>query len=412
MEHMHAEIRDRYGIEVDPVERRSGDLARLFGLDAEQDAEADRETSTSSRQEDGPARLETISYRVRDLDDGTVVASDVVHLGRGEGAGTARLIAAEALIEQEAAHPDRELITEVVPGGDPHATGTPLHSLNLDEARTALQGQQEVVAAGRDGDVHAVKAEGGAEKVAEALRFEQRKLRSRLREQEPGIDAEQVRSKIADTGLRLRAVEADLDGENGDLVVQAAVLRAELDEQWWQNATPAEIGATWNQVSAWGPGAGRDEALEHLRAGVYRQYGKDVPRDTSSDALYEMLTEVMHRRSRGEEAEASRANETSERLDRGEPSTARADGERKWANAQAEAAEQDRAAAADYEELARNGESQATEAARTVSQAYPAKPSARLDRAAQKGRRGGLAGRGRPVQRTPQRQVDQQTPGR
>lgn len=392
VEHMRAEIRERYGVDVDPVQTRAGDLARLLATpttdSTQEQADPPAETSEASK---APAheQLTTISYRIRDLhNDGAVIATNTVHLGRGEGPHTAMLIAAQALTGQSAPG----LVVDVVAGADPHAA-TVLGSLDQDAARAALQAQRDAVAAGRAGDVDACRSDEAAERVAEALRFEQRRLRSLLRTPDAGEDAENVedlRAQIADAGLRLRAIEADRRGEDGDLVIRAAALRTELDEQWWAEATPEQITAMWKDVSAWSPGAGRDQALYHLQAGLHRHHGLQIEPAASADTVAKALADQA-------------ANQASRQAPGRNAGTT-------WAQDQASAAAQNENARPVYEEMRQSEpvEAEAADAADTVAKAHPAGPSARLNRTARQERRGGgsrMDGPARTPQRSP-RQVD------
>lgn len=396
MRNMCTKIEDRFGVQVDFPKMRAGDLARLLG--AEPSAAADEAGPGGNDAVPVPAgKMETVSYRIREP-SGDVIAADVVHLGRGEGAGTARLIAADALTAVPHARPD--LVVEVVPGDDPHAATTPLFALDHGASEQAMREHRELIDAGHAGDERAAAFGTGAEQVAESLRFEQRKLRARLRTDPRGDE----RGQIADAGLRLRAVQADQRGESGAAVIWSAALSAELDEQWWQEATDNEIGALWEEANRWGPGAGRDHALDHLRDGMHRHHGIEVPRDASSEEVRTALAEQTQQRRK---AEADKARPTDDRPDHRRSG---AEDERRWRNARSTATVQNRAAAAVYEQMANSetpGVAEAAAAGHTVAHAYPAPPSARVDRAAQQGPPGRFAeGPERAPARVPQQRSD------
>jgi hypothetical protein len=108
-------------------------------------------------------------------------------------------------------------------------------------------------------DARRVEALGGESKTAEA----QSELRA-------------VNGRLGDLALRRRVVEAEARGEDGAAVRRAAVLRENLDEEWWRTASIGEIAGVVDEVSTWGPGTGRDGAQRWLRVEIHRSHHVDV----------------------------------------------------------------------------------------------------------------------------------------
>lgn len=385
LEYMRDELRDRFGIDVPmPPAGRPGDLARLFAVDAERDrlTDPDRHADAGLRADgldDAAASadrdaLTTISYRIRDAATGDLVTSNVVHLGRGEGSQTALLIGAAALAEFGDVQ-GRELAVEVVAGGDP-AASVVLHSVGSQQAHAVLQEHAYTVAAGPDHDLDAARR-GEGERILEALRYEQRRLRAALRDSN-NAERSDLQSQIAAASLRTRAVEAEMRGEDGNQVWAAATLRAEIDDDWWSLHSPAEVAQTWERVSGWTSGLERDATLDHLRAGL-RDRGIEVAPDATAEHVGAALA------ARREHTVREKTSRTPEAPRGQDPS------ENSWNRAQDTAADQDRGAMETYAEMMASPDEltvQAAEAAMTASAPYLAGPSARIERAAQPGRDG------------------------
>ncbi|MEO3822769.1 hypothetical protein [Actinomadura sp. B10D3] len=383
IEHMRAELAERYGITVDPVEVRGAELAALLGgaADPQPDSASPSNATTVATDPGARERLDTITYRLHGPDGHT--ETGVVHLAADDGTDVARQIAAERLTAYQAEH-DGWCGIEMFAGDriDPERRLLTLDSVAAQEMHDRYS---TIVAQPREADARAAEsAEGGAE-VAAVLRTERHRLRGRLTALSNGEDAafadapddpgerqswardraEDTRAQLGRLGTRLQAVEADLRGEDGDVVVRWAALRYELDEQWWQTATRSEAAAVWDQVASWAPGRSRDQALAHLRSAVHRQFEVILPEAATGDQVRDLLT------GRAPSAE----------------SAAPVPGPDAAAIRHAPT-EQDTAAAEVYEQMSQDGDPvvvEAAKAATTVAQAYTAKPSDRVADTAQKG---------------------------
>lgn len=424
IEHMRGEIADRYGITVDPVQARGADLAALLGSPPGTPDTPTPDAAAQARLD----RLDTITYRLHGPGGHTQIG--VVHLAAEDSSDVARHIAAERLADYQREHDGRCGIE--VFAGDRVDWDRQLFTLDGDSAQQLRDRYSRIVAQPREADARAAQtAEQGME-VAAVLRTERHRLRKRLTELSNGEEAafaaapadpgerrtwareqaEDIRARLGSLTTRLQAVEADLRGENGDVVMRWAALRYELDERWWQNATGQEVSGVWERVAGWPAGRARDQALEHLRTAIHREYDVELPRDASVEHVRQALAasssreappgtgareagiaEELRGRARDEDAEHRRAHEASDRLRRDDPEAVEAEAEHEWAEAQWRAAEQDRDAAVSYERLAEQGHKEAAEAARTIVPAYPAAPVARLKRAAAPSKRRQSPGR-------------------
>jgi hypothetical protein len=415
-----------------------GDLALLLSSATTAQDEAALSTQEGAYEDAGATPLTTVSYRVRAAPHGDLIATETVHLGRGEGEGTAKLIAAEALIQ--AAGDQAEAVIDVLMGDDPRSQTEPLLTLDRDTADQTLREHRLIIDNGRDGDTRTAANEqqhkavtnldasqndgrdGGLEVVAESLRFEQRTLRGRLRQIPSGDERDHVAERIADLGLRLRAVQADQRGENGAAVIWAAALRAGLDEDWWREATAAEIGALWEHAERWGKGAGRDQALDHLRAGLRRHHDVDLTREASLEEVTTVLDRALSNqhpatpmstapRPSPADPAAHRvpSTEVDQPGDLAEAISGKSDTDKVWDQAKAAAVEQDQTASQVYAQMEHSDDPdvvRAGHAARIASQSYSAPPSARLDRAEQSGTADNRAGQKREITPTPEPRSD------
>ncbi len=204
---------------------------------------------------------------------------------------------------------------------------------------------------------------------------------------------------MAELGLRREVAEANLRGEDGTRVAQAAALRESLDEGWWQTANTDEVAGVWDHVDGWPEGAGKQAAQANLRTGILRTHGVtavsgasgrdiasaiDAARDTrDGDLLGDR--EVGRRRQRARE-EGAAATASGERAGGLAETGAPSDEVRAEAGNAAEmraAAEQDSAAA---EALANMPDQEAADAVRVAAEAFSGTPSARLDASRQERR--------------------------
>ncbi|MEV4440930.1 hypothetical protein AB0K09_18310, partial [Streptomyces sp. NPDC049577] len=201
----------------------------------------------------------------------------------------------------------------------------------------------------------------------------------------------QTRERLAELNLRHDVVEANLRGEDGSRIMQAAQLRESLDQGWWETAGTREIAGVWDHVDAWPDSAGKLVAQAHLRTGILRAHGVTAPTGASgldvaaaiekargareTDLPEDEQEKKLRQRSRGEEAAATASTERAEGMAAaGEPaSDVRAEAGHA-ADMQA-AASQDREAAA---ALAGMGDREAADAVAVAAEAFSGTPSSRL----------------------------------
>src|SRR5262249_36881919 len=105
-----------------------------------------------------------------------------------------------------------------------------------------------------------------------------------------GLSAEQrverfddLKEREAGPHLPLPGGEAELRGENGAHVLQAAALRQGLDEEWWQTASVKEIQAVYEHVEGWEDGQAKRGMLTQLQSEVFHHHGVDVGRDAAAE---------------------------------------------------------------------------------------------------------------------------------
>lgn len=82
--------------------------------------------------------------------------------------------------------------------------------------------------------------------------------------------------RLADVQLRIDQVSADLMGEDVSLVTQAAVLRGDLTDEWWDTATSAEVAGVWAQVDGWSDGAAKRGMSADLQRRIDERFGVEV----------------------------------------------------------------------------------------------------------------------------------------
>ncbi|MGW3200114.1 hypothetical protein ACWDBD_37220 [Streptomyces sp. NPDC001118] len=267
-----------------------------------------------------------------------------------------------------------------------------------------------LVVQGRDGSAQLARV--GGEQV-EAIRAAQLPAYEAARAAGAGVDvraAEQAQAELATTtaaarermgDLRLRRemAEARLRGESDEVVMWAERLRQDLDEGWWETASPAEIAGVWEHVGTWPDGARKTAVQTQLLADVQRTHGVMVPPGASAGDVAVALDraldaqgrnlpedrqdERLRQQSQDEEAAATASGERAEGMATvGEPvEDVRAEAEQAAAMRAAE--EQDRQAAA---ALADMGDREAADAVAAAAQGFSGTPSSRL--AASQGKKG------------------------
>jgi hypothetical protein len=386
-DHIRAQIKDRYGVEIESLATQPGDLLTLLAAapatDAEASASGDAQTGAEATAEthanDGPERLDSIRYVIRDLNTNVTEHIDVVHLASDEGEGVAWYIVAQRLeafsrrAAEERGGP-APFAVDVYTADDPDKERFLFH-LEAHQAVGALQLGTAIAEQSRSEDAASIKAGAspGAEGIAEVLQWTRRQLREELRTAQSPEQAEDIRDRLGHLSLRLQAARADARGEDGAVVYNWAHLRRELDQDWWEQATVPQAAAVWEQVDGWAPGRVRDQAHQHLRNALHRRFGTQVPAAATADQVRELLAE--------QTAPAT-------------PTTSAAAGTTAREPRQA-AAEQDRAAAEVYQEMAANGAPpvrEAAQAATTVARAFTAAPADRLEQAAQQDQPSAVSG--------------------
>lgn len=391
-EHLRAEIRTRYRIDVDPVETRTQDLLTLLASGTEA---VDRAAAAE------PEHLGSATFRIRDrfADDQTIEAAGVVHLAADEGDVVARLLAAQKLLEHQREHggqaPDRFVI-EVFAGADPGEADPPRFTLEAADARAAHQWGSETAAQTRSGDVAAIAAGTPPGAIAEALRWARRQAREELADSDRAEQTEAVRARLGQLALRVQAADADARGEDGQVVFAWAQLRGELQDGWDQT-TPAEAAAVWRQVEEWSPGRVRDQAQTYLGNAIQRRFGVRIPEAATADQVREALAAAAPSAPGGPEQRTPEDGQTTD----GQTTDARTTRAEADVDQAAEAAEV-------YQQMAQSGDdlvAEAAEAASTVALAYTDPPSERLAQTRESDDPAGPAGTDRPRER--HREADQ-----
>lgn len=113
---------------------------------------------------------------------------------------------------------------------------------------------------------------------------------------EAGLSPSQVVERVADLRESIAAAERDVEiadtrvrGEDPNAVIAARQLRSHLDTDWWQTASPREIGSLYEHVSGWSQGQAKDAMLRDLRAGMHRVHGVAITPDSSADRVTEAI---------------------------------------------------------------------------------------------------------------------------
>lgn len=111
-----------------------------------------------------------------------------------------------------------------------------------------------------------------------------------------GLSPEQVVERVADLRESIAAAERDVEiaetrvrGEDPRTVVAARQLRSHLDADWWQTASPREIGLLYEHVRGWSEGQAKDAMLRDLRAGLHRVHGVAIATDATADPITEAV---------------------------------------------------------------------------------------------------------------------------
>ncbi|MGW2725087.1 DNA translocase FtsK [Streptomyces sp. NPDC001492] len=94
-----------------------------------------------------------------------------------------------------------------------------------------------------------------------------------------------LRRQQADTALRLAAHTASMNGENPQHVHDAARLRENLDQGFWETASAAEIVGAFEYVDTWQAGQAKEDAQRFLRERLADVHGLTVPQDVTPDGI-------------------------------------------------------------------------------------------------------------------------------
>ncbi|TXJ83300.1 hypothetical protein E2C11_07455 [Streptomyces lavendulae] len=296
------------------------------------------------------------------------------------------------------------------------ATGTDVVPPGMSpELFAAEQLMHRVGAGGRVRDSYSilvVRAEDGAAQLAhiggrqvEAIRAAQLPAYEAARAAGAGVDVraveqaqaelatttEAARERMGELRLRREMAEARIRGESDEPVMWAERLRHDLDEGWWETASPAEIAGVWEHVGTWPDGASKTAARAHLEAGVQRTHGVTVPHGASAGDVAAVLEKVLD--AQGQNLPEDRQDERLRQRSQDEEAAATASGERavgmatvgepvEDVRAEAEQAAAMRAAAAQDREaaaaLADMGDREAADAVAVAAQGFSGTPSSRL----------------------------------
>lgn len=313
---LREQLRERFGIETPAWQVGGAELARMVSLaNPEFRAQLDKAREVA-------AEAGTVSYSViiRDRDDPYVIAY------QGEVAVSAAVSAEEAaarVYTEWAAGDGAATVQGRGDGfdvelrentGSTDAVAVPaavLPSAHVADVLAAAESRRRALVAGTETGsdaelLHALSEELDRLEAEEAQR-QARRAGYVARLDDPELDDEGVRARLernvaaidaglpglhqqqAETALRVAATVADMRGENGAHVYDAARLTESLDDGWWATASPAEIAGVWDHVGAWQEGQARSEMLTVLREGIERHHRLIVPKDATSDmvaALY------------------------------------------------------------------------------------------------------------------------------
>ncbi|MGV9383515.1 hypothetical protein ACWDRB_47415 [Nonomuraea sp. NPDC003707] len=294
LQHMREQIAERFGLELAPVPM-NGDLARLLAAPGAGQAAAEAEYAPPPERvvnfqimakARGPAEQDQRVTGARGVVIGEGVplelfaaeqivalartqangwdqpARYVITLTQGEGPHERHLLTldggrAPRVIERIAARRARIIAGQETAPPDERIDAwlserRRLHDLirqhdpRLDRAREQLRGEREARGVSAPGAAVGAETEGGTSSTIQP-------------------DVETLRRQLAHANMQLRACEAELRGEDPDHVFQAAMLVRDLDDAWWETASPKEIAGVWGVVEQWKPGATQAGMLAHLR---------------------------------------------------------------------------------------------------------------------------------------------------
>lgn len=307
LDELRRQVSRRYGVAFPPESTGVGELAMLLAAPA---ADAGPDLEFAELNADAGPRF---GYTIRAADGRELAGGELAAAGAADAALEALGRYARSTPDpgqDQAAQVDRLLargLGEEIPGPDltgvvvevSDAEGVQPLSMAADRAdqvRGELRRQrQDVIGGDREASepdrLTAVAAEirAGRLEAAELRRDLDRAYRAEALggESEAAALTSRLRAvnrRLGDLSLRRRVLEADVRGEDGAAIRRSAVLRENLDEQWWQTATIGEITGVVNEVSTWGPGPGRDEAQRWLRARIHAVHDVDV-RDVSDAGI-------------------------------------------------------------------------------------------------------------------------------
>lgn len=299
LEELRRQVSRRYGVALPPSPTSVQELAMLLAAPV---ADAGPEPEFAELESEPGPRF-----------DYTIRSADGQELATGEiAAATLEDAALEALGRYARSNPDpgenqdaqidrllAQGFGEEVPGPDMTgvvvdvvaADGDQRLSMPADQAdqiRTELRQQRQAIISGGEEatDVERLAAIDAEMRAGRIDAADLRRALDRARRAEAlggESDAAEVQTwlraangRLSDLALRRRVLEADARGEDGAAVRRAAVLRENLDEDWWRTATIGEIAGVVDEVSTWGPGTGRDEAQRWLRVEIHKSHHVDV----------------------------------------------------------------------------------------------------------------------------------------
>ncbi|MFI6984175.1 hypothetical protein ACIBSV_37015 [Embleya sp. NPDC050154] len=96
------------------------------------------------------------------------------------------------------------------------------------------------------------------------------------------------------TAAQVREIGRDQAGRDRaerDLAQDAAALKSSLDNRWWEDARPVEVGWMWRAVQDWERGPARTDALAFLTDRVQATFGVTLDPDTPAVLVTERVRE-------------------------------------------------------------------------------------------------------------------------
>ncbi|WP_330346634.1 hypothetical protein OG858_47395 (plasmid) [Streptomyces europaeiscabiei] len=304
-------LRDRFGIETPEWPVGGGELSRILSVADPEFRQVLKEARTAAEAE----REASYAVIIRDLNDpARVVSRSEMRVPAGmpvdAAAGRAYAEWARSADGAESANShDRYAVELVENTGASRAAHVPSAVLRGDRAEEVLadaESWRQAVVAGTESAsdtelLYALSVELDTLAEEEDRRLSRRadyaarlesdgvdgQTRTRLAGNVAAIDEglPGLRQQQADTALRLAVTTATLRGENPQHVLDAAGLRENLDAEWWDTASAAEIAGTWQYVGGWQEGRARDEAHEFLRESLAEHHGLTVPQNIDPDGI-------------------------------------------------------------------------------------------------------------------------------